>query len=252
MILKRRKIMKLKNKIILGFLIAAVLLGALVFSDPVEDFNFRRIDEEPELLESKTVDVDGTSVRFDLYDDKGVKVQVAVPLSDEDGYKLDMESLAEAAEGLFETEEILKAADYENAGGGTHQDCAAWHSGRWEVKDAMTPFVIRSTDMKMSGVWKGEGAAYKMQLHQSIDFSGAAADISVPPGFEKNGSTNTYTWSSFAYENTPLVLAYIGDAEATSVVSTLEMTVKSGADIYPTNSLSYSSSVSDSRSILGG
>ena len=66
--------MKLKNKIILGFLIAAVLLGALVFRDPVEDFNFRRIDEEPELLESKTVDVDGTSVRFDLYDDKGVKV----------------------------------------------------------------------------------------------------------------------------------------------------------------------------------
>lgn len=185
--------MKLKNKIILGFLIAAVLLGALVFRDPVEDFNFRRIDEEPELLESKTVDVDGTSVRFDLYDDKGVKVQVAVPLSDEDGYKLDMESLAEAAEGLFETEETLKTPDYENAGGGTHQDCAAWHSGRWEVKDAMTPFVIRSTDMKMSGVWKGEGAAYKMQLHQSIEFSGAAADISVPPGFEKNGSTNTYT-----------------------------------------------------------
>ncbi len=253
MILKRRKIMKLKNKIILGFLIAAVLLGGLIFYKPAqEEFNFRRIDEEPELLESKTADVDGTSVRFDLYDDKGVKVQVAVPLSDEDDYKLDMEALAEAAEGLFETEETLKTPDYENTGGGTHQDCAAWHSGRWEVKDAMTPFVIRSTDMKMSGVWKGEGAAHKMQLHQSIEFSGAAADISVPPGFEKHGSTNTYTWSSFAYENTPLVLAYIGDAEATSVVSTLEMTVKSGADIYPTNSLSYSSSVSDSKSILGG
>ena len=244
--------MKRKNKIILGFLIAAALLGVLVFRDPVEEFNFRRIDEEPELLESKTVDVDGMSVRFDLYDDKGVKVQVAVPLSDEDGYKLDMEALAETAEGLFETEETLKTADYENAGGGTHQDCAAWHSGRWEVKDAMTPFVIRSTDMKISGVWKGEGAAHKMQLHQLIEFSGAATGISVPPGFEKNGSSNTYTWSSFAYENTPFVLAYIGDAEATSVVSTLEMTVKSGADIYPTNSLSYSSSVSDSRSILGG
>ena len=189
---------------------------------------------------------------------------MAVPLSDEDDYKLNMESLSEISDELFQMEEMasvqpnsvlepnLQVVNYENTEGGTHQDCSVWHRGYWEFRDAMTPCILKSTSMNVKGIWDGYGAAYKMQLHQLIEFSGAAADISVPPGFEKNGSTNTYTWSSFGYENTPFVLAYIGDAEATSVVSTLETTVKSGADIYPTNSLSYSSSVSDSRSILGG